>query len=149
MFSGNVIKVVDFGFSTKVNQPDQRLSTFCGSPPYAAPELFRDEWFVFLLKKWEYTWSRHFGRYTGAGVDIWALGVILYFMVSGSMPFRGHTVAALKRTILEGDFPDPGGVSADCVSVVRGLMQPLAKNRTPLNALLEQHNWLKGAPKVT
>ncbi|XP_059491205.1 serine/threonine-protein kinase NIM1-like [Neocloeon triangulifer] len=130
MFSSNQIKVVDFGFSTKVNSPDQRLQTFCGSPPYAAPELFRDEW------------------YTGCGVDIWALGVILYFMVTGTMPFRGHTVAALKRTILEGEFVDPIEVSQDCVSVIRGLMKPLPADRISLKTLLEEHSWLEKVPKV-
>ncbi|CAB3361411.1 Hypothetical predicted protein [Cloeon dipterum] len=130
MFSGNQIKVVDFGFSTKVNSPDQRLQTFCGSPPYAAPELFRDEWYI------------------GANVDIWALGVILYFMVTGSMPFRGHTVAALKRTILEGEFLDPQDVSSECVTVIRSLMMPLPSDRIPLKTLLQEHPWLENVSKL-
>ncbi|XP_062391965.1 MAP/microtubule affinity-regulating kinase 3, partial [Sardina pilchardus] len=75
------IKIADFGFSNKFTM-GSKLDTFCGSPPYAAPELFRDE------------------HYMGACVDVWALGVMLFFMATGTMPFRADTVAKLKRCIL-------------------------------------------------
>lgn len=55
------IKIADFGFSNHFD-PDQKLDTFCGSPPYAAPELFQGR------------------KYTGPEVDIWSLGVILVFL---------------------------------------------------------------------
>uniref|UniRef100_A0A4W4GX90 non-specific serine/threonine protein kinase n=1 Tax=Electrophorus electricus TaxID=8005 RepID=A0A4W4GX90_ELEEL len=89
------VKVGDFGFSTH-SPREQTLSTFCGSPPYAAPELFRDQ------------------HYVGVYVDVWALGVLLFFMVTGTMPFRADTVAKLKRCILEGTYTVPAWPAERC-----------------------------------
>lgn len=120
------VKVGDFGFSTNC-APDQTLSTFCGSPPYAAPELFRDD------------------SYYGPNVDVWALGILLYFMVVGSLPFRAETVAKLKRCILEGVYPSPPErISDDCRFLIRGILRPAPSDRYSL-AEIRDSDWLAGA----
>ncbi|XP_043198553.1 serine/threonine-protein kinase NIM1-like isoform X2 [Amphibalanus amphitrite] len=121
----DVVKLGDFGFSTLVNAPEQHLTTFCGSPPYAAPELFRDDY------------------YTGAAVDAWALGILVHFMVAGAMPFRATTVTALKRQILSGAFPEPEGVSAQCLSLIRGLLRLQPAERWTLREVADCP-WLAG-----
>jgi serine/threonine protein kinase len=66
-----MVKLIDFGFSVLVNAQNQRLKVFCGTPSYMAPEI---------TKK---------ADYEGMPVDIWALGVLLYVMLTGNFPFRG------------------------------------------------------------
>ncbi|XP_037091143.1 serine/threonine-protein kinase NIM1-like [Pollicipes pollicipes] len=130
----DVVKLGDFGFSTLVCEPDQHLTTFCGSPPYAAPELFRDDY------------------YTGAAVDAWALGILIFFMVAGAMPFRAGTVTALKRQILSGAVTMPDSVSDDCQQLLRGLLRQSPADRLSLQEVaklgleseaLESH-WERG-----
>lgn len=70
------LKLIDFGFSAIGNGI---FKTYCGTPSYMAPEL---------VKKLEYS---------GKAVDIWAIGVILYKMVTGDYPFGSNFFGLLKK----------------------------------------------------
>ncbi|KAI4821231.1 hypothetical protein KUCAC02_029173 [Chaenocephalus aceratus] len=115
--SSSCVKVGDFGFST-LSPRSETLNTFCGSPPYAAPELFRDE------------------HYVGIFVDIWALGVMLFFMVTCTMPFRADTVPKLKRCILEGAYILPSWVPEACQRLIRGILQPIPSDRCTVEQMM-------------
>uniref|UniRef100_A0A6Q2YBC2 non-specific serine/threonine protein kinase n=1 Tax=Esox lucius TaxID=8010 RepID=A0A6Q2YBC2_ESOLU len=112
------VKVADFGFSTMVTNSSDTLDTFCGSPSYAAPELFRDE------------------CYLGPPVDVWAMGVLLFFMVTGTMPFRADTMGKLRRAVIEGVFTLPPWVPGPCQRLIRGVLKPVPAERYAVDQMV-------------
>ena len=76
-------------------------------------------------------------------MDIWALGVLLYFMVTGFMPFRADTVGKLKRKILEGSFVIPDHVSETCRFLLIQIIRLVPSDRYSLSEIMRSL-WMEG-----
>ncbi|KAI8922335.1 kinase-like domain-containing protein [Powellomyces hirtus] len=116
------IKISDFGLSNIFDRGKQ-LSTCCGSPVYSAPELIEGR------------------KYVGPEVDSWSLGVNLYAMVVGDLPFAEKELKKLYERILSGRYHVPSYVSPECKDLISKLLvlDP-AKRYTSAQVL--EHPWM-------
>ncbi|XP_034951244.1 serine/threonine-protein kinase SIK3-like isoform X2 [Chelonus insularis] len=120
----NNIKLADFGFSNEYT-PGMPLSTWCGSPPYAAPEIFEGK------------------HYDGPRSDIWSLGVVLYVLVCGALPFDGPTMQLLRSVVISGKFRIPFFMSAECEKLIRHMLVVEPERRLSITQILA-HPWMGG-----
>ncbi|XP_016123824.1 MAP/microtubule affinity-regulating kinase 3-like isoform X3 [Sinocyclocheilus grahami] len=116
------IKIADFGFSNEF-MVGNKLDTFCGSPPYAAPELFQGK------------------KYDGPEVDVWSLGVILYTLVSGSLPFDGQNLKELRERVLRGKYRIPFYMSTDCENLLKRFLVLNPTKRGTLEQIMKER-WI-------
>ncbi|XP_053086259.1 serine/threonine-protein kinase SIK2a isoform X4 [Pangasianodon hypophthalmus] len=116
------IKIADFGFGNFF-QPGQPLATWCGSPPYAAPEVFEGQ------------------KYEGPQLDIWSMGVVLYVLVCGALPFDGPSLPVLRQRVLEGRFRIPYFMTEDCEHLIRRMLVLDPAKRLALSQI-RQHRWM-------
>ncbi|CAD5213971.1 unnamed protein product [Bursaphelenchus okinawaensis] len=121
--SNHDIKLADFGFSN-FYEKENTLDTFCGSPPYAAPEIFEGK------------------RYTGPEIDVWSLGVVLYVLVSGVLPFEGINLQALRDRVLSGRIRIPFFMSTECEQLIRRMLTINPAKRPTLEQI-KRHRWMK------
>ncbi|OHT09573.1 CAMK family protein kinase [Tritrichomonas foetus] len=125
LFNGNEVKICDFGFS-KIFEPSRNelMSTRCGSPAYASPELIN---------------GHHYDQKT----DIWSLGIILYHMVTGHLPFMDCNIQRLFTKIVKTDFEIPDYLSTEfeLIALLRGMLEKNPQKRYSINEVM-QSPWM-------
>jgi len=116
------IKIIDFGFSICAT-PDKRLNIFCGTPSYMAPEIVSKI------------------NYKGCPADIWALGILLYALLTGSFPFRGFDDKDLFKKITRGKYDTPSSMSEGSKSLLEKMLKVSPDQRIIAEQIL-QDKWL-------
>ncbi|EPB92663.1 CAMK/CAMKL/KIN1 protein kinase [Mucor circinelloides 1006PhL] len=120
--AGRNIKIIDFGLSN-LFCPERRLTTYCGSLYFAAPELLRAS------------------PYRGPEIDIWSLGVVIYVMVTGSVPFDDKSMPGLHEKIKRGQVAYPAHVSPSCRDLLSRIFVINPTKRIILADVL-RHEWM-------
>ncbi|XP_009319547.1 PREDICTED: maternal embryonic leucine zipper kinase isoform X2 [Pygoscelis adeliae] len=118
------LKLIDFGLCAKPKGGlDYHLNTCCGSPAYAAPELIQGK------------------AYIGSEADIWSMGVLLYALLCGFLPFDDDNVMAVYRKIMRGKYSIPKWLSPSSTLLLNQMLQVDPKKRITVKHLLS-HPWL-------
>ncbi len=118
------LKLIDFGLCARPSGGmTQVLETCCGSPAYAAPELVTGQ------------------NYLGSEADIWSMGVLLYALLCGFLPFDDENISALYKKIQSGVYERPAWLSRGSVELLDRMLQTDPKRRITVEELL-RHPWL-------
>ncbi|KAI8927211.1 hypothetical protein BC831DRAFT_453203 [Entophlyctis helioformis] len=124
------IKVIDFGLAN-IYEPTSLLSTFCGSLYFAAPELLSAK------------------KYVGPEVDVWSMGVIMYVLVCGKVPFDDSSLPALHAKIKRGVVEYPTFLSEECAHLLSRMLVLDPASRATIQEI-RCHPWIikeSDAPK--
>lgn len=106
-----VVKIIDFGFATLNSVADLH----CGTPNFMAPELLERT-----------------GKYSTLPVDVWALGVTLFYLCEGRYPFKGYDEKDLFRSIRHGIYEFKKLESPKIRALIGEMLNPDPKTRITL-----------------
>ncbi|OWP07573.1 serine/threonine protein kinase [Marssonina coronariae] len=112
------VKLCDFGFTREYEGKASYLQTFCGTICYSAPEMLKGE------------------KYAGEKVDVWSLGVILYALLSGELPFDEDDDNETRTKILTAEPKWPDHFTSDARSLLGVLLSKRPLLRPALTDIL-------------
>ncbi|KAL4722164.1 hypothetical protein ACLX1H_010939 [Fusarium chlamydosporum] len=120
------VKLVDFGFTREYEGRTNHLQTFCGTICYSAPEMLKGE------------------KYAGEKVDVWSLGIILYALLCGELPFDDDDDNVTRTKILSEEPKFPDHMPPDAIPLIKALLskRPLLRPALPeilSNTFLAEH----------
>ncbi|CCU76789.1 putative serine-threonine protein kinase [Blumeria hordei DH14] len=113
------VKLCDFGFTREYEGKGNYLQTYCGTVAYSAPEMLKGE------------------KYAGEKVDVWSLGVILYALLCGELPFDEDDENATRMKILTSEPKWPNHLTPDARSLLGLLLSKRTLIRPTLSDILE------------
>jgi len=120
---GHVV-VTDFGLAKEGLHGEQRTETRAGTPEYLAPEVIKGE------------------KYTKS-VDWWAVGILVYEMLTGAPPFYDNDIQRLFHKITSGDVHFPAGISPEATDFVQQLLSRDTSKRLSDPQKIIAHPWFK------
>ncbi|KAG0236511.1 hypothetical protein BGW41_000379 [Actinomortierella wolfii] len=122
----NDIKLIDFGF-TRECESKKLLESYCGSAAYTAPEIIMGT------------------KYSGPEADIWSLGIILYTLLAGYLPFDDENEAIVQDKIVALDYEMPDDISQDAKRLIQDILKPDPPERLAIDQILN-HAWFTPGP---
>ncbi|WVW84942.1 hypothetical protein I302_106978 [Kwoniella bestiolae CBS 10118] len=117
------IKLGDLGF-VREWQRGRLMETFCGTTGYASPEMLAGR------------------KYLGVETDIWSMGIILYTLLCGGLPFDDDDERVMKELIIKGEYEEPEWLSEEARSLIRGMLQQEPSQRLTIEGIFN-HPWFK------
>ncbi|XP_048740379.2 testis-specific serine/threonine-protein kinase 5-like [Ostrea edulis] len=120
------IQLTDFGFSERCNESNQMLKTRCGTFSFTAPEVMTAD------------------SYNGFQSDIWSLGVTLFAMVNGRLPYNHSQLSAMDEDMKLQRLKFRPNISSDCIELIKKMLQFAPNHRPSIREVLEDP-WLNGS----
>lgn len=123
------VKLCDFGFTREYEGRSSYLQTFCGTVCYSAPEMLKGE------------------KYAGEKVDVWSLGIILYALLTGELPFDDDDDMVTKHKILSSEPKYPDILTSDAKALITQLLSKRPLFRPALADVLTNPFLAEHAPQ--
>ena len=123
---GNILKIVDFGLSNYYYPEGKLLSTPCGSPCYASPEMVCGN------------------KYNGFRIDVWSCGIIIFAMICGYLPFEDPNNEILFKKIMKCKVDYPVNLSDDVLDIMNKIIVPDPNKRINIEQIKRHPFYLKG-----
>ncbi|XP_064137944.1 serine/threonine-protein kinase PLK3 isoform X2 [Loxodonta africana] len=119
------LKVGDFGLAARLEPPEQRKKTICGTPNYVAPEV--------LLRQGH-----------GPEADVWSLGCVMYTLLCGSPPFETADLKETYRCIKQVHYTLPASLSLPARQLLTAILRASPRDRPSIDQILRHDFFTKG-----
>ncbi|KAM6220166.1 serine/threonine-protein kinase PLK3 isoform 1-T1 [Rhynchocyon petersi] len=119
------LKVGDFGLAARLEPPEQRKKTICGTPNYVAPEV--------LLRQGH-----------GPEADVWSLGCVMYTLLCGSPPFETADLKETYRCIKQVHYTLPSSLSLPARQLLAAILRASPRDRPSIDQILRHDFFTKG-----